>query len=130
MRILSVDDNEMNRRVLRLMLESAALEVVEAANAETGLRLHAQGEFDMILMDLRMPGMDGLDAIRAIRARADAKANIPIVVLTADAGAEIRDLCTAAGADDLLTKPVEMSALFDCLGRALSRAGSGEAVLV
>ena len=120
MRVLFVDDNAMNREVVKGMLAAADVPMVEAEDAEIGLRLIDTDSFDLILMDLRMPGMDGLDAIRAIRARGDAKANLPIIVVTADNGRDVRAQSLAAGADDLLHKPVQMQVLFDTIGRVLT----------
>ena len=120
MRVLFVDDNAMNREVVKGMLAAADVPMIEAEDAEIGLRLIDTDSFDLILMDLRMPGMDGLDAIRAIRARRDAKADLPIIVVTADNGSDVRAQSLAAGADDLLHKPVQMQMLFDAIGRAIT----------
>jgi CheY-like chemotaxis protein len=80
-------------------------------------------------MDLRMPGMDGMEAIRRIRARGDAKAELPIIVVTADSGTDLREQCLEAGADDVLFKPVAMDALFDSIGRVLAIRGGGGMIL-
>ncbi len=77
-----------------------------------------------------MPGMDGLTAVRRIRARTDAAAGVPIIVVTADTAMDLQDRCRAAGADDLLRKPVAMTLLFDAIARAISeRPMSAEALL-
>jgi CheY-like chemotaxis protein len=128
-RVLFVDDNAMNREVVKGMLAAADVPMVEAEDAAIGLQLLDADQFDLVLMDLRMPGMDGLDAIRAIRARGDAKANLPIIVVTADNGPDIRGEALAAGADDLLHKPVQMQVLFDTIGRALTRGRDKGAML-
>lgn len=129
MRVLFVDDNHMNRKVVRSMLEAAQAVLVEAEDAETGLSMIDTQNYDLILMDLRMPGMDGLSAIRQIRARPDAKAGLPIIVVTADHAPDVRNRALAAGADDLLLKPVQMQALFDAIGRALTKPGQQGAML-
>ncbi|OHB29135.1 MAG: response regulator [Phenylobacterium sp. RIFCSPHIGHO2_01_FULL_69_31] len=129
MRVLFVDDNAMNRKVVKSMLESAEVVMIEAEDAETGLSILDADAFDLVLMDLRMPGMDGLAAIRQIRARGDAKASLPIIVVTADNGPNIRGQALAAGAEDLLHKPVQMQALFDAIGRAVEGTGRPGAVL-
>ena len=85
--------------------------------------------YDIILMDLRMPGMDGLTAIRRIRARPDEKSAAPIIVVTADTALNLRDACVNAGADDLLLKPVAMDALFDAIAKVLTAKGSDLALL-
>lgn len=123
MRILFVEDDAMNRRVVRDMLSVAGLDLAEAPEAATGLRMIEDNDYDLILMDLRMPGMDGLTAIRAIRAREDLKARLPIVVVTADMASDIRHQCLTAGADDVMMKPVSMENLFDTIGRAIAERG-------
>ncbi|MFM8821333.1 MAG: response regulator [Phenylobacterium sp.] len=117
MDVLFVEDNEMNRRILKGMLDVAGLNMDEAPEAETGLRMIEEHDYDLILMDLRMPGMDGLTAIRQIRARQDPKAKIPVIVVTADSSSSIREDCLAAGADEVVLKPVSMELLFDAIGR-------------
>ena len=111
----------MNRRVVKDMLDVAGAVMTEAEDAETGLELLDAHDYQVILMDLRMPGMDGLTAIGHIRARPDRKARLPIIVVTADAAADLRDQCIAAGADDVIFKPVSMDALFTAMGRLLAR---------
>ena len=120
MRVLFVEDDPMNRRVVRDMLSVAGVAMDEAATAELGLAAIEANEYAVILMDLRMPGMDGFSAIRQIRERADSKAKLPIAVVTADAGSDLRYRCLEAGADDVVMKPVAMKSLFDALGRLLA----------
>jgi CheY-like chemotaxis protein len=128
-RVLFVDDNAVNRTVVKSMLEAAGVLMDEAADGETGLSMINLGDYDLILMDLRMPGMDGLAAIRRLRGRGDAKAALPVVVLTADNAPDIRRQAEAAGADDLLHKPVEMAVLFDTIGRVLAGRSDKGAML-
>ena len=125
MNILFVEDDAMNRRVVRDMLTVAGAEMDEAADAETGLRMIEEGDYDIVLMDLRMPGMDGLTAIRHIRARHDAKAGVPVIVVTADTALDICRDCIDQGADEVILKPVAMNKLFDAIGRLIARDGSG-----
>ena len=129
MRVLFVDDNEINRTVVKSMLEAAGVDMAEADGAQVGLSMIDVQAFDLILMDLRMPGMDGLTAIRSIRARSDAKAKLPIIVVTADQGPDIRQQAMTAGADDLLHKPVAMDALFDMIGRVIAGGDEKGAML-
>jgi CheY-like chemotaxis protein len=130
MKVLFIEDDRMNRRVVNDMLGVAGAEMVEADSAEAGLAMLDSQDFDMLLVDLRMPGMDGITAIKHIRARTDDKARIPVIVVTADAAPDLREQCIAAGADDVLFKPVAMDALFDAMGRILARdAGAGGAIL-
>jgi CheY-like chemotaxis protein len=129
MRVLYVEDTEINRRIVREMLGAAGIEMAEAIDGQDGLQKLEASEYDLILMDLRMPGMDGLTAIRHIRARPDAKARLPIIVITADAGATIEADSKAAGADELLTKPISMPVLYDAIGRMVARGGEEQIVL-
>ena len=80
------------------------------------------GDFNIVLMDLRMPGMDGLSAIGRIRARTDAKALLPVIVVTADTALDLRQTCMAQGADEVILKPVAMNALFDAIAKMIARA--------
>jgi CheY-like chemotaxis protein len=117
MRVLFVDDDAMNRRVVRDMLQVVGVALEEAPDGQGGLDMVEAHAYDIILMDLRMPGMDGLTAIKHIRARGDAKAQLPIIVVTADTSIDIRESCIAAGANDLLMKPVAMKSLFKAMGQ-------------
>ena len=120
MNVLFIEDDRMNRRVVRDMLDVAGAVMVEAESAEIGLGLIDSNDFDMILVDLRMPGMDGSTAIGHIRARTDHKARLPIIVVTADTAVDLRQRCLDAGADDVIFKPVAMDALFEAMGRLLA----------
>ncbi|KQM20975.1 response regulator [Sphingomonas sp. Leaf24] len=126
MRILFVEDDAMNRRVVRDMLDVAGATMVEADLAEAGLRRIDEEEFDLVLLDLRMPGMDGFEVIRRVRAREDAKRTLPIIIVTADTAIDLTERCLAAGADEVLFKPVAMDALFDAIGRILARRAGGD----
>ncbi len=118
----------MNRRVVRDMLNVAGATMTEAEDAPTGLQLIDEHRFDMVLVDLRMPGMDGITAIGHIRARPDDKARVPVIVVTADTAPDLRERCLAAGADDVIFKPVAMDALFDAMGRLLARDAGGTVI--
>ncbi|HEY5409964.1 MAG TPA: response regulator [Caulobacteraceae bacterium] len=130
MQVLFIEDDAMNRRVVRDMLSVAGVEMSEAPEAETGLAMLDTLPFDLVLMDLRMPGMDGLTAVRRIRARGDAVSSIPIIVVTADTAMDLQERCRAAGADDLLRKPVAMTLLFDAIARAISERPSSPAAVL
>jgi CheY-like chemotaxis protein len=130
MNILFIEDDPMNRRVVRDMLDVAGATMSEAELAEEGLRKIDEEDFDVILVDLRMPGMDGITAIAHIRARTDYKANLPVIVVTADTAVDLRERCIAAGADDVLFKPVAMDALFDTIGRVLASKPGGDGMIL
>ena len=126
MRVLFIEDDPMNRRVVKDMLDVAGAAMTEAESGEEGLALLDAENYDILLVDLRMPGMDGITAIRHVRARDDAKADVPIIVVTADTAPDLRDRCLKAGADDVLFKPVAMEALFASMGHVLAKkAGEG-----
>ncbi|HVI99530.1 MAG TPA: response regulator [Sphingomonas sp.] len=124
MNVLFIEDDAMNRRVVKDMLDVAGATMTGAEDAEAGLALVETQDFDVALVDLRMPGMDGLSAIRHIRAREDTKASMPIIVVTADTAADLRERCLEAGADEVLFKPVAMDSLFDAIGRLMARGTS------
>jgi len=123
--VLFIEDDPMNRRVVKDMLDVAGATMAEAAWAEEGLARIEAERFDVILVDLRMPGTDGFETIRRIRARGDDKGELPIIVVTADTAFDLRERCLAVGADDVLFKPVAMDALFDSIGRVLATRGGG-----
>ena len=125
---LFIEDDRMNRRVVRDMLDVAGATMVEAESAEIGLGLIEANDFDIVLVDLRMPGMDGITAIRHIRSRRDAKGRLPIIVVTADTAIDLRQRCLEAGADDVIFKPVAMDALFDSMGRLLADGDEDELI--
>ena len=130
MQVLFVEDDAMNRRVVRDMLSVIGADMQEAADAETGLELIDQGSFNIILMDLRMPGMDGLTAIRHLRARSDAKRELPVIVVTADTAVGLRERCLSQGADDVILKPVSMNLLLKSMSQMLAKAaGAAQMVL-
>lgn len=101
----------------------------EAADAETGLGMIESGAYDVILMDLRMPGMDGLTAIRELRSRESPKAELPVIVVTADTAPDLRERCLAAGADEVILKPVAMGVLLDAVGRMVARGSADDIIL-
>lgn len=125
MNVLFIEDDRMNRRVVRDMLDVAGASMTEAEDAERGLALIDAQDFQVVLIDLRMPGMDGITAIRHIRARGDARGQVPIIVVTADTAIDLRARCIDAGADEVIFKPVAMDQLFDAMGRILARDAGG-----
>lgn len=129
MRVLFVEDNQMNRRVIAEMLRAGGVEMDEAEDGPSGLAMIEANAYDLVLMDLRMPGMDGLTAIRQIRTRTDIKGQVPVIVVTADTGSTLEADCHAAGADDVIRKPVDLSTLFTTIGDLIARRGDGELVL-
>lgn len=129
MRILFIEDDPMNRRVVRDMLAIAGLMMSEADGGRTGIARLESEEFDLLLLDLRMPEMDGFDVMRALRARGDVLKNIPIVVITADASPGLEDECLETGADAVLFKPIAMQSLFDSIASVFVDRADPDALL-
>jgi signal transduction histidine kinase/CheY-like chemotaxis protein len=110
--VLVVEDNLVNSRFVEKLLERRGHRVQVAANGRLGVEASATSDFDLVLMDVQMPEMDGLAATRAIRQRERTTGvHVPIVALTAHASNEDRDRCLAAGMDDYLTKPLRVPLL-------------------
>lgn len=121
LRILAADDNPTNRRVLELMLGAAGAEVVSVENGAQAVEAWRSGGFDLVLMDLRMPVMDGLDAIRAIRAaEPPGLPRAPIIVVSANTSPQDVEVSAAAGADRHIGKPIRAEALFEAIGGVLA----------
>jgi two-component system, sensor histidine kinase len=118
LRLLVAEDNEVNREVLAAMISHLGHEPHFANDGRAALDAVQQQDFDLLLMDLHMPELDGMAATRAIRALAGAKATLPIIALTADAFAETRARCLQAGMNDFLSKPVSLDALEQMLSRS------------
>ncbi len=129
MRVLYVEDNAMNRQVVKDMLDVAGVTMVEAPDAETGLRTVDEQSFDIVLMDIRMPGMDGLTAIEHMRKKSPPVSALPIIVVTADTSADLRERCEAVAADDVIMKPVALQELLASMGRVLAQSSSADVML-
>ena len=119
-RILLVDDEPINREIAVMLLEEVGLQVDTAENGAEALTLAGLEKYNLILMDMQMPVMDGLEATRQIRLLADG-AKVPIVAMTANAFAEDRERCLQAGMNDFISKPITPDVFFGTLLRWLSR---------
>lgn len=115
-RVLVVDDNDINQEVAAEMLRQLGLQVEVAGGGRQALELAKRAAYDAILMDLQMPGMDGLEAAARLREQG---ATMPILALTANTRLEDRQACRQAGMDDFLAKPVELHTLSQALRRFL-----------
>ena len=111
LRLLVVDDTAMNRELIKLMLEPLGLRIEEASGGSEGIQAAINTPFDLILMDVRMPGVDGLEASRAIRGTGGVNAGTPILAVTADVQPENYAACSAAGMNDVVPKPITPSVL-------------------
>jgi signal transduction histidine kinase/ActR/RegA family two-component response regulator len=110
-RLLLVEDNPINQKVACLMLHKLGYQVDVARNGLEALDAVASAHYDLILMDCVMPEMDGFEATRRLRASAGHAAEVPIIAMTANAFADDRKACLAAGMNDFLSKPVRQSEL-------------------
>jgi signal transduction histidine kinase/ActR/RegA family two-component response regulator len=126
-RVLVVEDNDVNRRVAQRLLEKAGCEVHTARGGAEGIGMLGAGPFDLVLMDIQMPGLSGLETAQQIRRDEPGGARTPIVAMTASAMKQDREQCAAAGMDDFLEKPIELAALDDVLNRWLRRNGDAAA---
>ena len=117
-RLLLVEDNAVNRELIRTMLEPFGIGVETANDGVAGVEAMRQGQFDLVLMDVQMPVMDGLTATREIRAMEGARgAATPIVAMTANVLPEQIATCLAAGMDDHLGKPINPTKLLETVAR-------------
>ena len=114
-RVLVVDDHPVNREVAGLMLAAAGCEVSACEDGASAVEAARAHPFDLILMDVHMPGMDGLDAARAIRALPGPASRTPILALTADTAAGDVGKCLEAGMDGHLSKPIRRQLLLDAV---------------
>ena len=128
LRILVAEDHAVNRQYMASLLDSLSHEAHFAADGRQAVEAARSQRFDLVLMDLHMPEMDGIAATQAIRAMPDrAAATVPIVALTADAFAETRDRCLLAGMNDFLTKPIGPQALATALRRLFGERAAADA---
>ena len=109
-KILLVEDNEMNRDMLSRRLQRKGYEVTMAVDGRQGVEMARAGQFDLILMDMSLPEIDGWEATRQLRAAAETR-TVPIIGLTAHAMAGDREKALEAGCNDYDTKPVELPRL-------------------
>jgi two-component system sensor histidine kinase/response regulator len=113
LRILVAEDNAVNRRLVEALLGKRGHTIVSATNGREAVAAAARESFDIVLMDVQMPEMDGYEAVAAIRKmEAVAGTHVPIIALTAHAMKGDREACLAAGMDEYLSKPINADALF------------------
>jgi two-component system response regulator QseB len=129
LRVLYIEDNAMNRQVVGDMLQISGASMVGAPDAESGLRAVDEEAFDLVLMDIRMPGMDGLTAIGHLRQKDEPVSSVPVIVVTADTSADLRERCEIARADDVIMKPVSLQQLLSSIGRVMAQK-SGTRMLI
>ena len=111
-KVLLVEDNEINQKIVLLSLSKKVSQIDVAANGKEALEMFGLKQYDLILMDIMMPVMDGLTATKKIREiESTIDSHIPIITITANALAGDRDNCLAAGADDYIAKPFQADVL-------------------
>ena len=123
-RILLVEDNELNMEIARTILQDAKAEVEVAADGAIAVAMvqkASAGYYDVVLMDIQMPKMNGYQATKAIRKLPDERAQVPIIAMTANAFEEDRQAAFAAGMDDYLAKPIEIDKLLRKIVKALKK---------
>jgi len=121
LRVLVAEDNELNVAVLREILSQRVYVADFANDGRDALELATANSYDLMVLDLHMPEMDGFDVVRAIRARErKTGGHLPIVALTARSSSRDREQSLAAGVDDFLSKPIEVRALWNAIDRAIA----------
>ncbi len=124
-RILVVEDNPLNLKLVRDVLGAAGYDVVSATSGEEGLRAAEEQPPDLVLMDLQLPGIDGVEALRRLRLD-PAVADVPVVAVTAFAMKEDREHAYAQGFDGYLAKPISIRALPAQVSRFLTGGGDDD----
>jgi len=118
-RVLLVEDNEMNRDMLSRRLQRKGYEVAIAVDGLEGVQMAKSGAYDIVLMDMSLPELDGWEATRQLRAAAETS-RVPIIALTAHAMAGDREKALEAGCDDYDTKPIDLQRLLSKMESLLS----------
>lgn len=120
--VLIVEDNDRNMKLARDVLQAKGYRTLEAVTGEEGVKLAKDKLPDLILMDIQLPGINGIEAFRQIRA--DAKtARIPVVALTASVTPTDRSAISAAGFDAFVSKPISLKEFLDTVSRLVAGAG-------
>ena len=122
LRILVAEDHPVNQKFLAFLLQRLGHQATFCENGEIALQTLDKEDFDVVLMDIHMPVMDGLTATRAIRSRSDRNARIPIIALTADVFKEARESAAAAGVNAFIPKPVQLQELQNALNTHVKSA--------
>jgi signal transduction histidine kinase/AmiR/NasT family two-component response regulator len=128
-RVLAAEDNLVNQKVLKAIVEPMDVELTIVGDGRAAVEAWRDGHYDVILMDIQMPVMDGISAAKAIRAAevAERRRRTPILALTANALVHQVEEYLAVGMDGHVAKPIEITKLYDALGRVLSAAAEAEA---
>ena len=119
--LLVIEDNPKNMKLVRDLLQIGRYQVLEATDAESGIKLAREHQPDAILMDLKLPGMDGLSATRIIRADAELKDTV-IAALTAHVMQGIEEKARRAGCDGFIPKPIDTRSFLDTISKLLKKS--------
>ncbi len=127
--ILLAEDNVVNQKLATKMLEKRGHQVVVASNGEEAVALNDQEDFDMILMDVQMPELDGFGATRRIRRQEEGtRTHVPIIAMTAHTMKGDKEKCLAAGMDDYTSKPINFEKLFQLIEEHGTAAAKGRSI--
>ena len=118
--ILIVEDNDKNLKLVRDVLQVKGFSTIEAGTAEDGIKLAAERKPDLILMDIHLPGINGIEALKVLRADA-ATSQIPVIAVTASVMQQDRKLITEAGFDGYVGKPINLKEFLDAVRAGLER---------
>ena len=118
--ILIIEDNEKNRKLVRDVLQAKGYKTLEAVTGEEGVKLAKEKRPDLVLMDIQLPGINGIEAFKQIRADAATKA-IPVIALTASVTPTDRSAISAAGFDAFLGKPINLKEFVDTVKRLIEK---------
>jgi len=126
--VLLAEDHPTNQKVAQLILEPLGVDLTIVENGAEAVEAFAAGGFDLVLMDMQMPVVDGLEATRRLRALEPADRRTPVIAMTANAAKEDRAACLKAGMDDFISKPVDARQFLTVLARWTGpEAGAQEA---
>jgi signal transduction histidine kinase/DNA-binding response OmpR family regulator/CHASE3 domain sensor protein len=129
LRVLLAEDNSVNVAFATKLLQRAGHQITVAGNGKQAIERWSAEAFDLILMDVQMPEMDGLDATREIRKREAGNGRIPIIAMTANAMQGDREMCMSAGMDGYVAKPVKKELLFKEMDRVVAKGGKNVATV-
>jgi two-component system cell cycle response regulator DivK len=115
-KVLIVEDNDKNMKLARDVLQNKGYQTLEAVTGEDGVKLAKQHVPDLVLMDIQLPGINGIEAFKQLRADART-ANVPVVALTASVTPTDRSAITAAGFDAFISKPINLKEFLDTVKR-------------
>jgi len=124
--ILIVEDNELNRKLVRDVLQAKGYTTLETETAEEGLRLAREHRPALVLMDIQLPGMNGIEALGHLRADPSTR-TIPVIAVTASAMTQNRQQIIAAGFDGYQPKPINVAKFLDAVRETLERDSGSEA---